>query len=93
MATQSFTVFTPRTPFIDKPSYLYKDEGCDISSACLECPLAACKDDDPAAYVAYKREKLHQEILTTIKLKMPRKYVMKRFGISERTYYRLLGQA
>ena len=25
----------------------YRDDGCDISPSCLECPLSLCKYDDP----------------------------------------------
>ena len=29
--------------------YHYEDTGCEVSGACLDCPLPQCKYDDPAS--------------------------------------------
>ena len=33
----------------------FADTGCEVHHACLECPLPACKHDDPRAYVLWMR--------------------------------------
>lgn len=33
------------------------DDGCNVSATCQTCPLAACRYDDRAAYMAWKRER------------------------------------
>ena len=29
---------------------MYQDDGCEVSTSCLSCPLPECKHDNPGAY-------------------------------------------
>jgi len=44
-------------------SYVYVDTGCaEVGPSCLECPLPACKHDDPLALIVWqKAERLKDE--------------------------------
>ena len=33
----------------------YPDAGCEVSPACLSCPLSRCKHDDPQWYMSIRR--------------------------------------
>lgn len=33
-----------------------RDDGCDVSPRCVDCPLKTCRYDDPREYMAWKRE-------------------------------------
>ena len=67
------------------------DTGCDVAPRCLECPLPACKYDDPAAYRQATQRNLdrlvrqarHDTGLGAARLG-------RQFGVSERTVYRIL---
>ena len=74
----------------------YKDTGCkDVSPSCLNCPLAKCKYEDPAAYYVWRAAKERMRV-TDPALKNVHtghvsvtlmEYAQKR-GVSVRTAYR-----
>ncbi|MFN3974630.1 MAG: Mor transcription activator family protein [Dehalococcoidia bacterium] len=76
--------------------YPYKDEGCEVSSSCLNCPLPLCKYDDPQGYqrwLAQQREERDQRIWETRQregLTVPQ--LAQRFGVSQRTVFRALAR-
>ena len=39
----------------------YKDDGCDVSSSCLGCPLAKCRYDDPGFLQRENRLELEEK--------------------------------
>ena len=42
----------------EPPLHKYKDKGCSVAPACLECPLPTCRFDDPQT-----RRKIEQRTL------------------------------
>ena len=38
------------------------DDGCEVCLKCLDCPLSACKYDDPRPYLAWKGQQVYTEI-------------------------------
>lgn len=37
------------------PRHIAEDNGCDVSSRCIACPLSACKHDDLRPYRTWKK--------------------------------------
>ena len=69
--------------------YSYRDDGCEIMSSCLQCPLPQCKYDDPGwlqREARGQRDENIREVRNKEKLTVPE--LAKRFGISERTVFR-----
>lgn len=74
--------------------YAYRDNGCEVSSSCLKCPLPQCKYDDPAWYQREIRSRRDQEVLRTQQaesLTVPQ--LATRFELSQRTIFRILRRA
>ena len=72
----------------------YRDNGCEVSPSCLECPLPACKYDDPAAYHRQVRESRDREIVDAKSVQgksVPQ--IADHFGLSQRTIHRVLERA
>lgn len=72
--------------------YSYKDDGCGVSSSCLNCPLPQCKYDDPVGYYQGLRQDRDSLVLDVWR-REPRIGVpelARRFGLSQRTVYRIL---
>ncbi|MCS7206788.1 MAG: helix-turn-helix domain-containing protein [Dehalococcoidia bacterium] len=76
--------------------YPYRDEGCEVSPACLQCPLPQCKYDDPEGYrrwLAQQREARDRQIWEVRQregLTVPQ--LAQRFGVSQRTVFRALAR-
>ena len=68
----------------------YKDEGCDASLTCLECPLSLCKYDDPGWLQRESRRTRDDEIFRLRSQKVAVTEISKRFGISTRTVHRIV---
>ena len=68
----------------------YKDEGCDASLTCLECPLSLCKYDDPGWLQRESRRTRDDEIFRLRSQKIAVVEISKRFGISTRTVHRIV---
>ncbi len=71
--------------------YPYRDDGCEVSPSCLNCPLPQCKYDDPAWYQREIRNRRDQEVLKVQKvegLTVPQ--IASRFELSQRTVFRIL---
>ena len=74
-----------------KNQEFFKDDGCEVAPACLNCPLSRCKDDDREWYLRWrKRGKLllvgqvmERESLTT-------QEAAQRFRVCIRTVQRAL---
>ena len=76
---------------------LLKDEGCVESPTCLECPLPQCKLDDPRWYRRLLRQRKDLMIIASIDTKGHSKgpavaEAAARFGITERTVYRVIAR-
>ena len=69
----------------------YRDDGCDISRSCLNCPLPICKYDDPDYLRRTARSARDRAILDVRRreaLSVP--VLAARFGVSTRTVHRVL---
>ena len=74
--------------------FSYRDDGCEVSSSCLKCPLPQCKYDDPTWFQREKRKERDGDVLATMRrnhLSVPQ--VATRFEISQRTVFRILSRA
>ena len=49
----------------------YKDDGCDVSSTCLDCPLPLCKYDDPGWLQRESRRTRDDEIFGLREKRVP----------------------
>lgn len=72
-----------------KPQYYELDDGCFVAPACLSCPLDVCRYDDPAAVTKYRNATRNAAIAEALNAGGVRSEVAARFGLSERTIYRL----
>ena len=71
--------------------YSYRDEGCELSSSCLECPLPQCKYDNPGWLQRYRRDERDRMVLTAMRkggLSVPE--AARRFDLSQRTVFRIV---
>ena len=68
----------------------YKDDGCDASLTCLECPLPLCKYDDPGWLQRENRRTRDDEIFSLRSQQVAVTEISKRFGISTRTVHRIV---
>ena len=68
----------------------YRDDGCDASLTCLECPLSLCKYDDPGWLQRANRRIRDDEIFQLRSQQVAVTEISKRFGISTRTVHRIV---
>lgn len=83
-------------PTIDSlpEQFTYRDNGCEVSPSCLECPLPACKYDDPTAYYRQIRESRDREIIDAKRVEGKSvSQIASHFGLSQRTIHRVLERA
>jgi hypothetical protein len=72
---------------------IYRDTGCALSPSCLNCHLPKCKYDDPHMIQRAHREKRRIAILKTHRQEeLTVAELAGRFGVSERTVFRILRQ-
>ena len=68
----------------------YKDDGCDVSQTCLDCPLPLCKYDDPGWLQRESRRTRDDEIFRLRQERVSVAEISQRFGISTRTVHRIV---
>ena len=68
----------------------YSDDGCDVASACLNCPLTMCKYDDPGWLRRQDRGQRDNEIFRLRKAGVPVPELAKQFKVSTRTVHRIV---
>ena len=77
------------------PEYCrYRDEGCELASSCLNCPLPKCIYDQPGGrqrWLKRLRDKEMARVFTTEG--KGAKELALRFGVSQRTVQRALKRA
>jgi hypothetical protein len=72
----------------------YADNGCEVSSSCLHCPLPKCKYDDPAWYQAYRRQARDLQVAAAYREEGLSVFqVARRFNVSPRTVHRAIRRA
>ncbi len=68
----------------------YRDDGCDASLTCLDCPLPLCKYDDPGWLQRESRRTRDDEIFRLRQKRISVAEISQRFGISTRTVHRIV---
>lgn len=72
----------------------YRDEGCEVSPTCLECPLPRCKYDDPDWYRRLRLASRDARVLEALRTERGRPAELaRRFGVSLRTVQRIMKRA
>jgi hypothetical protein len=86
------TITTPDTVADLPPEFCtYRDEGCELAAACLECPLPQCVLDLPWGRVRVNKSQRDQEIrFLYTQAKMSIAALAQKFQITERTVQRAL---
>jgi hypothetical protein len=69
----------------------YKDDGCDISESCFNCPLPRCRYEEPGGLRALLNESRDREIVQLRLEGMGVDELAGRFGVSRRTVFRIIG--
>jgi len=69
----------------------YRDDGCDVSASCLDCPLPRCRYEEPGGLRALLNEQRDRQILQLRLKGMPVDQLAGRFGVSRRTVFRVIG--
>lgn len=76
------------------PEYChYRDEGCELHPSCLRCPLPRCVYDEPGGKGQWHRNRRDQKLLMLHREGVDVPSLVRRFGITERTVYRILRRA
>jgi hypothetical protein len=71
----------------------YVDTGCELATACLSCPLPRCQYDAPNSVRRWLLEARDREIaLLRRKHHAPIEALMRTYGVSKRTIFRILAQ-
>ena len=69
-----------------------RPDGCDVSPSCLNCPLPRCKYDDPGWIRRERRKKRDHAVIEAREREgLTVRQLTKRFRVSERTIFRILG--
>jgi hypothetical protein len=84
-----FTLATVRSDTLPENTR-YKDDGCGVSSSCLNCPLSLCKYDDPGWLQRESRRTRDDEIFQLREARVPVAEIASRFAISTRTVHRIV---
>jgi hypothetical protein len=72
-------------------NFAYRDDGCDVSPSCLNCPLPVCKYDDPDYLRRTARGARDEAIIEARERdRLPVPALASRFGVSTRTVHRVL---
>ena len=69
----------------------YRDDGCDISSSCLRCPLPVCKFDNPGWMRRASRHRRDESVVQALRDEgLGVAELADRFQLSSRTIHRIL---
>ena len=85
----------PSQHLTDEPTfYYYEDNGCEVASTCLECPLPRCKFDDMEWFAKYRRLAKDLKVAAIIRAEgMSIAEAAERFSITPRTVFRVLSRS
>jgi hypothetical protein len=71
--------------------YHYEDTGCEISPACLSCPLPQCKYDDPVWFQKHRRIARDLKMWSAIRAEgLSVEEAADRFSVTVRTVFRIM---
>ncbi len=68
----------------------YRDDGCDIHSQCLTCPLPRCRYDEPGGLRGMLNAYRDQQIVALRGDGAPVDQIAERYSLSRRTVFRIL---
>ena len=68
----------------------YRDDGCDIHSQCLTCPLPRCRYDEPGGLRGMLNAYRDQQIVALRGDGAPVDQIAERYNLSRRTVFRIL---
>ena len=68
----------------------YRDDGCDIHTHCLTCPLPRCRYDEPGGLRAMLNAYRDQQIVALRRDGEHVDQIAERFSLSRRTVFRIL---
>lgn len=71
----------------------YRDDGCDIHSRCLTCPLPRCRYDEPGGLRAMLNVYRDQQVVALRRDGAPVDQIAERYSLSRRTVFRILSSA
>jgi hypothetical protein len=71
----------------------YKDDGCEVSESCFDCPLPRCRYEEPGGLRAVLNETRDRQILLLRSKGLGVDDLAGRFGVSRRTVFRIIGTA
>ena len=79
----------------DEPAfYYYEDNGCEVASTCLDCPLPRCKFDDMEWFSKYRRLARDLRIASIIREEgLSITQAAERFSVTPRTVFRVLSRS
>ena len=71
--------------------YPYRDDGCEVSPSCLQCPLPQCKYDDPVWFQRQKHKERDRGVVAALREGgLSVSEAAARFELSQRTIFRIL---
>ncbi len=68
----------------------YRDDGCDIHSQCLTCPLPRCRYDEPGGLRGMLNAYRDEQIVALRGDGAPVDQIAERYSLSRRTVFRIL---
>ena len=68
----------------------YRDDGCDVHSQCLSCPLPRCRYDEPGGVRAMLNAFRDEQIAAQRRDGAPVDQIAERYSLSRRTVFRIL---
>ncbi len=68
----------------------YRDDGCDMHSRCLTCPLPRCRYDEPGGLRAMLNTYRDQQVVALRRDGAPVDQIAERYNLSRRTVFRIL---
>ena len=68
----------------------YRDDGCDMHSRCLTCPLPRCRYDEPGGLRAMLNTYRDQQVVAQRRDGAPVDQIAERYSLSRRTVFRIL---
>lgn len=71
----------------------YRDDGCDISESCLNCPLPRCRYEEPGGLRALINSYRDEQMIQLRMQGMGVAELAEHFNVSRRTVFRVIGEA
>lgn len=68
----------------------WRDDGCDASPKCVDCPLPVCKYDVRGGLRQLRNEERNKQIISLFRSRKPVPEIARVYGISKRLVYRIL---